>query len=58
MHRFTSRDLMVTVLPDGSDRGIACAGCTNEPSGTNERVDRVADADLGILQEQLDHELA
>lgn len=69
MHRFTSRDLMVSVLPEmsGGDevecvtactneptKAEDCAtACTNEPTKADEWSDLATDADLAILQGDL-----
>jgi hypothetical protein len=68
MHRFTSRDLMVSVLPEsaGADLAECVTACTNEPTKaedcatacTNEPTkamwsDLATDADLAVLQGDL-----
>lgn len=69
MQRFTSRDLMVSVLPEAdageqADCATACTNeptrpedcataCTNEPTRPEARLDRARDADLAILQGDL-----
>lgn len=69
MQRFTSRDLMVSVLPEAAAGGEAdcatactneptreadCAtACTNEPTRPEAQLDLAGDADLVILQGDL-----
>jgi hypothetical protein len=69
MQRFTSRDLMVSVLPEAAageqaDCATACTNeptraedcataCTNEPTKAEAWLDLARDADLAILQGDL-----
>jgi len=69
MHRFTSRDLMVSVLPSSAgvdmlDCATACTNeptrdvdcvtaCTNEPTKADMWSDLATDADLAVLQGDL-----
>jgi len=69
MHRFTSRDLMVSVLPSSAGvdmldcatactneptRDVDCAtACTNEPTKADMWSDLATDADLAVLQGDL-----
>jgi hypothetical protein len=68
MQRFTSRDLMVSVLPEAGGEQADCAtactneptresdcatACTNEPTKPEARLDLAGDADLAILQDDL-----
>lgn len=66
MHRFTSRDLMVSVLPTSMEDTAACGGgCTNSPTRPCDPSNRASgegdwagDTDLAILQGELAHALA
>ena len=66
MHRFTSRDLMVSVLPASMGDAAECAtACTNEPTkpcgdtkAPSGEQDWAADADLAVLHGALADALA
>jgi hypothetical protein len=66
MHRFTSRDLMVSVLPTSMGDAAECAtACTNEPTRPCDNTkapsgeqDWVGDAHLAILHGELADALA